>query len=95
MPTIFQVEDELHSEEMGSFENHDAAVAFLKTLAAVPWGTAPNLPPCTSRLGCARWYIVSEFAEPERPVDMPRESQQLWVSAAGVEWLAPGARPPL
>jgi len=83
---MFSVEDELHSERHATFATFAEAVAELQRLAAAPWNSVPNLPPCENWQNCSRAYEVVEYNSEASPSAEVARRPALNVSSAGVTW---------
>jgi hypothetical protein len=78
----FHVEDETHCESRGTFATCADALSELERLAGIPFGTAPNRPPCTTGTGCERrWRIVDERRDARS-----RRGRTLVIDARGARW---------
>lgn len=55
---VYTINDQLHDESLGKYETLEQAQDELQKLAKIPWGTKPNIPPCTKGLACARDYEI-------------------------------------
>ena len=85
---MWVIEDELHSERIGEFPNHEAAVSELRRLVGVPWDEAPNQAPCTSWQTCGRHYELVEYdVSSTRDRDERQRIPALIVSKKAVSWL--------
>ena len=85
-PAIYVIEDETHSEWCGEFQTFDQAFAELKRRAAIPWGVAPNVCPCTSWKTCQRIYEIVEYDTSVKPWKEKDRTFIFSVSSRGIEW---------
>ncbi len=83
---MFIIEDELHAEPQGQFQDMEQAISELRRRAQIPWNQGPNLAPCTSWKTCGRVYEVIEYDDAVIPWEELRRIKVLEVSAAGVRW---------
>lgn len=86
---MFVIEDEAHSEGVGRFATHSAAVAELRRLASLTWDEEPNLPPCMSWKTCGRRYELIEYDTRSTPWLELSRTPALNISATSKEWLLP------
>jgi len=85
---VFVIGDELHAEWQGEFESIAAALAELRNTAAIKWGEAPNLPPCSSARTCGREYVIVEFDNRAAPWRELNRTAVLSIDAEGATWHA-------
>ena len=65
---VFQIEDDFHAEpDEGRYESLEAAVSELRRRAEMPFGMAPNVPPCSSSAMCCRDWVVHEYEDSVTP----------------------------
>lgn len=84
---MFWIEDDFHADVLqGRFETFDAALENLRLITALPFGEAPNCPPCSSWINCMRVYHIVEYDNPEKPFDQLINCKTVEVSAAGTTW---------
>lgn len=85
----FDIEDEMHGEPQGvHFDTFDGAFNKLVEWAQIPYGTPPNLCPCTNWNTCHRLYSIIEYDKSHVPWDEINRKEILEVSAGGIKWLA-------
>jgi len=58
--TIYQIEDDFHSDHHGEYSTYEEAFAELERVASVPWGQEPNICPCGNGNNCVRQYYLLE-----------------------------------
>jgi len=83
---MFQIEDELHAEPEGDFENLLDAIAELKRRSLIPWDQPPNQAPCVGWKDCGRSYEIVEYDDSVHPWREIRRIPVLEVSSAGSKW---------
>jgi hypothetical protein len=81
------IEDSLHDERHGEFDDAGAAIAELSRRARIPWNQDPNLPPCDNWRACGRRYELIEYDDSQEPWKELRRVPVLDVTAAGAKWL--------
>ena len=86
---MVMIEDEVHAEVIGEFDNWDMALDELTRIAGVPWGSPPNRPPCSSSATCERCFELIDYDTSMTPWSVRRRAYLLRVSAGKVEWLEP------
>ena len=84
---MYVIQDQIHCEDVGDFDTREAAMAELVRLAGVPWGVAPNRPPCMSSATCERNYELIEYDTAPTPWRALSRQHVLQVSAKGSIWL--------
>jgi len=84
---ITVIEDEVHTEQHGTFETTGDAVMELERRARIPWDEAPNKCPCTSWRTCHRIYEIRKYDESKVPRKLLQSFRALEVSNAGTVWL--------
>jgi hypothetical protein len=82
----FIIDDDLHAEPQGEYQNFDQTFAELKRRARIPWDEPPNVAPCTAWRTCGRVYEVVEYDDSQTPWKELRRTLVLEVSASGVKW---------
>jgi len=80
------LEDELHAERNGEFDNFDDLLAELRRRAEIPWDQEPNRAPCQSWRTCKRRYEFIEMSGDESSWREFRRTLALEISASGVQW---------
>jgi len=80
----FWVDDDAYREaRTGSFATCADAIALLERLALIPWGEAPNLPPCTTGPRCECEWMIYERVRG----DSIRHGPSLVVDERGARWV--------
>jgi len=91
---LFRIEDEIHAESVGGdYASFDAALAEVRLLANVPWGTPPNVAPCQNSAACGRRYEIVEYDTSTSPywTELRRTSiVEIKRDGAKWEWQAAG-----
>jgi hypothetical protein len=86
---VFVIEDELHADELGQFASFEQAVAEIRRIALVPWGTPPNIVPCAGGMtSCERHYEIREFDSRAKPWKMTQRIDAARIEANGERWVA-------
>jgi hypothetical protein len=87
---IFQVEDEFHAELLeGVFSTHESALAEVRRVCEVPFGVAPNCPPCTNWRECHRDYVIKKYrVTPKGEWELLEELPVATTASSGVTWHA-------
>jgi len=80
------IEDEVHSEWHGEFDDLGGALTELRRRAQIPWDQVPNQAPCQSWRTCGRQYEIIEFDDTESPWREVRRTLALEISASGAQW---------
>jgi hypothetical protein len=83
---MFVIEDERHSEQIGTFSSREEALGELRRLASVPWDQAPNIAPCTGWAGCGRSYEIVEYNSDQESWRELSRNLTLDISDGGVTW---------
>lgn len=83
---VYVIEDEIHAEQMGVFEEKAAALEELRRFATIPWDERPNVAPCTSWRTCGRNYELIEYEVDGGDWRELSRSSALEVDAQGVKW---------
>ncbi len=86
MKSVFVVQDQDHSEQLGEFPSLQEAWAELDRLSVIPWDESPNLAPCLSWRTCGRDYEILEYERSSVPWILVRRIGGLQVSAKGIVW---------
>lgn len=87
---MFRIEDDFHSDVLpGRYETFESALEELCRIAVIPFGDAPNRPPCSNGMDCVREYHIVECDHPEKSSDQRINCKILEISAAGVTWTLP------
>ena len=88
--TRFFIEDTVHAEGAGPYEDIESAWLELERRAAIPWDEPPNLPPCTEWRTCRREFIIvektAEGSQPRWYAGGASVTPILTISESGVEW---------
>lgn len=83
---MYVIEDELHSETIGTFPTSEQALAELHRLASLPWNEHPNFAPCTNWEKCGRNYELLEYDTTQQPNTLLTRTPALKISATGTLW---------
>jgi hypothetical protein len=87
---MFWIEDDFHADVLrDGFATFDSALEELRRMAAMPFGEAPNCPPCTNWNDCVREYHIVEYGNSEKPFDQLINCKVVEVSATGTTWSLP------
>jgi len=87
--TKWVIEDELHAEWHGEFDDISDALAELRRRAQIPWDDEPNQAPCQSWRTCGRRYEIIEFDDAQSHWRELRRMLALEISASGTQWHSP------
>ncbi len=83
---MFEIEDSLHSQNMGKFSSYEEALDELKKIAKIPFRKKPNKPPCTNWKNCERSYVIIEYDDSQIPWKEIDTKEVLSISNKKVEW---------
>ncbi|MDR2320717.1 MAG: hypothetical protein LBE60_03605 [Microbacterium sp.] len=83
---MFVIEDELHSERIGTYSQREDAMAALRSFATLLWDESPNAAPCTSWRDCGRSYELVEYDTTETPWRELSRQAMLEISTREVRW---------
>jgi hypothetical protein len=84
---MFIIEDDFHTEVIGKqFGIFDSALNELRRIADIPFGEAPNKPPCTSWQDCLREYHIVNYDDSQNPWILLANNKILEISKTEVKW---------
>ena len=82
----YLIEDEAHAEFISEFPTLENALQELDRISAVPWGIAPNTPPCMTGLECSREYVLVEYEVGATPYKELKRKEMLEIDAKKINW---------
>lgn len=84
----FDIEDEMHGEPQRlNFETYNDAYNQLKIWSDIPFGTPPNICPCTNSENCKRLYSIVKYNNNSMSKKEIERIEILEVAKSGVRWL--------
>jgi hypothetical protein len=86
----FTIQDDLHSDGAeGEFDSFASALAEVRRLGAILWGTEPNVAPCQNWRNCGRHWTIVETDRSTTPYwTVVKVSSVVEIRNAGVKWFA-------
>lgn len=83
---MFVIEDSMHSEIIGEYNDLQEVKDKFKELLNTPWGEGLNRAPCMGGDTCSRDYDVTEYDNSKLPRSEINQIAALSISANGIHW---------
>ncbi len=84
---MFIICDETHAEYIGGkFATFESALSDICRIAEIPFGTEPNVPPCTGWRRCRRKYQIIEFDDSQEPWQLITTTNIVTITALEINW---------
>ena len=81
----FTIEEEGHADYLGEFNTFEEALFELEKISKIPWGTKPNVSPCSTPY-CSRDYTINEFDVSKKQWKLIKNNFVLSVDPDGSVW---------
>lgn len=83
---VYLIEDDFHAEVHAEFDSMQSAMDELHRMSEVPFGRAPNMPPCGNS-GCHRDWHVIEYNAGTEPWSEAKSLRIAESSDSGWRWV--------